>query len=77
MFVDMPGCLHTIELDAHADVAGYCCPLSSFVNWTGDAALPHHCCWGAQWVVAVIERLRDVVVFGSSDAVEGGGRSRW
>ena len=60
-----------------ADVAGCCRPLSSFVDWTGDVALPHCCHWGAQWVVAVVERLRGVVVVGSSEAVEGGGRSRW
>ena len=37
-------------------------------------ALPHRCRWGAQWVLVVVERLWDVVVVGSSDAVEGGGR---
>ena len=76
---DVPGRLHTIEMEAHADVAGCCRLLSSFVDWTGDVALPHCCCWGAQWVVAVVERVRDVVVVGTVMpwrgvvAVDGGG----
>ena len=43
------------------------------VHLAGDVALPHRCRWGAQCVLVVVERLRDVVVVGSSDAVEGGG----
>ena len=75
----MPGRLHTIERDPHADVAGCCRLLSSFVDWNGDVALPHRCRWRAQWVVAVVERLRDVVVVGTVMlwrgvvAVDGGG----
>ena len=47
MSVDVPGPghLHTIKMDGHADVAGCCHLLLSFVDWTGDVALPHHCCW--------------------------------
>ena len=52
-------------------MASCCCRLSSFVDWAGDGVLPHHCHWGAQWVLAVVERLQDVVVVGSSDVVEG------
>ena len=76
--IDVAGCLHTIETDPHADVACCCRPLSSFVNWTGDVALPHRCCWGAQWVVAVVERLREVVGIGGggdeAEVVDDGGR---
>ena len=74
----MPGRLHTIERDPHADVAGCCRPLSSFVDWTGDVALPHRCRWGAQWVVAVVERLWEVVGIGGggdeAEVVDDGGR---
>ena len=58
-------------------MASCCHPLLSFVDWAGDVALPHHCHWGAQWVLVVVERLQDVVVVGSSDAVEGGSCCRW
>ena len=68
----MPGRLHTIATDALTLTWQ---ALSSFVDWAGDMALPHRCRWGAQWVLAVVKRLRDVV--GSSDAMEGGGRCRW
>ena len=34
-------------------------------------ALPRCCRWGAQRVSAVVKSLRDVVVVGSSDVVEG------
>ena len=58
-------------------MAGCCCPLSSFVDWTGDVALPHRCRWGAQWVVAVVERLREVVGIGGggdeAEVVDDGG----
>ena len=34
-------------------------------------ALPHLCRWGAQWVVAVVERLREVVgIGGGGDEAE-------
>ena len=52
-------------MDPHADMAGCSCPLLSFVDWTGDVALPHCCCWGVQWVVVVVERLQDMVVVGT------------
>ena len=58
-------------------MAGCCRPLSWFVDWTGDVALPHCCRWGAQWVVAVVERLREVVGIGGggdeAEVVDDGG----
>ena len=40
-------------------------------------ALPHCCRWGAQWVVAVVEQLREVVGIGSggdeAEVVDDGG----